>query len=165
MHRSSRKGEDLLHIFVDADACPVKQEIFRVAARCKLEVTLVANAWMHVPKDQWISLEVVGDRLDEADDWIVERVEANDIVITADIPLAGRCLAKGALVIGPTGRPFTEDHIGEALATRELMAELRGALEVTGGPPPMTKRDRSNFLQQLDNAIQSIRRKHSSDAL
>jgi len=158
------KGEGLLHIFVDADACPVKQEIFRVAARYKLEVTLVANAWMRVPKDSRISLEVVGEGLDAADDWIVERVEVDDIVITADIPLAGRCLKEGAKVIGPTGRPFTEDNIGEALATRELLAELRGAQELTGGPPPLTKRDRSNFLQQLDNAIQSIRRKHSLDA-
>ncbi len=154
------KGKGLLHIFVDADACPVKQEIFRVAARCKLQVTLVANAWMRVPKDSWISLEVVGDGLDEADDWIVERVEADDIVITADIPLAGRCLAEGAMVLGPTGRPFTENNIGEALATRELLAELRGAQEITGGPPPLTKRDRSSFLQQLDNVIQAIRRKH-----
>lgn len=154
----------MLHIFVDADACPVKQEIFRVAARCKLEVTLVANTWMHVPKDPSISLEVVGDGLDAADDWIVEHVEADDIVITGDIPLASRCLAKGAMVIGHTGRPFTEDHIGEALATRELMAKLRGAWEVTGGPPPMTKQDRSSLLQQLDTVIQRIRRKYSFDS-
>lgn len=151
----------MLHIFIDADACPVKQEVFRVAARCGLKVTLVANTWMRVPTDRWISLEVVGDGLDAADDWIVERVEADDIVITTDIPLAGRCLKKGARVIGHTGRAFTEDNIGEALATRELLAELRGAQELTGGPPPMTKRDRSNFLQQLDNVIQSIRRKHA----
>jgi len=155
----------LLHIFVDADACPVKQEVFRVAERCKLDVTLVANAWMRVPQNSRISLEVVGEGFDAADDWIGERVEADDIVITADIPLAGRCLAEGAKVIGPTGRPFTEDNIGEALATRELLAELRGDQEVFGGPPPLTKRDRSNFLQQLDNVIQSIRRKHSLDAL
>ena len=155
----------MLHIFVDADACPVKQEVFRVAERCKLDVTLVANAWMRVPQNSRISLEVVGEGFDAADDWIGERVEADDIVITADIPLAGRCLAEGAKVIGPTGRPFTEDNIGEALATRELLAELRGDQEVFGGPPPLTKRDRSNFLQQLDNVIQSIRRKHSLDAL
>lgn len=154
----------MLHILVDADACPVKQEIFRVATRCALKVTLVANTWMRVPKESWISLEVVGDGLDAADDWIVEHVEADDLVITTDIPLAGRCLAEGAVVIGPTGRPFTESMIGEALATRELMAELRGGWEVTGGPPTLTKRDRSNFLQQLDSAIQSIRRKHSLNA-
>jgi len=110
------------------------------------------------------SAVVVGDSLDAADDWIVEHVEADDIVITADIPLAGRCLGAGAMVIGHSGRPFTEQTIGEALATRELLAELRGGWEVTGGPPPLTKRDRSHFLQQLDNAIQFIRRKHSLDA-
>ena len=155
------KDSSLLHIFVDADACPVKQEIFRVAERCKLKVTLVANAWMRVPQNEWIALEVVGEGFDAADDRIVEQAEADDIVITADIPLASRCLEKEAKVIGPTGRPFTEDSIGEALATRELLAELRGAQQITGGPPPLTKRDRSYFLQQLDNVIQAIRRKHS----
>jgi len=149
----------LLHVFVDADACPVKKEVYRVAGRYGLEVTLVANAWMRVPNEVWIALEVVGDELDAADDWIVEHVQPDDIVVTADIPLASRCLEAGARVIGPTGKPFTEDNIGSAVATRDLLSELRDAGEITGGPPPLTKRDRSRFLQQLDDAIQSIRRK------
>jgi uncharacterized protein YaiI (UPF0178 family) len=152
----------LLHVYVDADACPVKQEVYRVAARCGLEVTLVANSWMRVPKEPWISLEVVGGESDAADDWIVDHVEPADIVVTADIPLASRCLEKGAHVIGPTGKPFTEDGIGDALATRNLLEGLRGAGEITGGPPPIAPSDRSRFLQQLDNVIQAIRRKHAS---
>ena len=117
----------MLHIIVDADACPVKKEIYRVAGRYQLNVTLVANAWMRVPNERWITLEVVGDRFDAADDWIAENVQAHDIVITADIPLASRCLEKGARVLGPTGKPFTEDNIGSAVATRELLAGLRAA--------------------------------------
>jgi uncharacterized protein YaiI (UPF0178 family) len=150
----------LLHIFVDADACPVKQEVYRVASRYRLNVTLVANSWMRVPNERWIALEVVEDGFDAADDWIVEHVKPLDIVVTADIPLANRCLKKGARVIGPTGKPFTEKNIGQAIATRNLLSELRGAGEITGGPPPLEKRDRSRFLQQLDEVIQSIRRKH-----
>ena len=149
----------MLHIFVDADACPVKQEVYRVAKRCGLKVTLVANSWMRVPEEQWLELEVVGEGFDAADDWIVEHVEADDIVVTADIPLASRCIKEGARVIGTTGKPFTENNIGSALATRDLLSELRGAGEITGGPPPIEKRDRSRFLQQLDEVIQSIRRK------
>ena len=149
----------MLHIFVDADACPVKEEVYRVARRCGLNVTLVANSWMRTPTGPWIALEVVGGDSDAADDWIVEHVEPFDIVITADIPLADRCIKKGAKVIGTTGKPFTEESIGSALATRDLMEELRGAGEITGGPPPLDKRARSRFLQELDNVIQSIRRK------
>ncbi len=148
----------MLHIYVDADACPVKQEVYRVAGRCRLEVTLVTNSRMRVPDEPWITLEVVRDGLDAADDWIVEHVSPSDIVITADIPLASRCLKKGAVVIGTTGKPFTDANIGPALATRDLLSDLRGAGEITGGPPPLTKRDRSRFLQSLDEAIQSIRR-------
>jgi len=150
----------LLHIFVDADACPVKQEVYRVARRFRLDVTLVANSWMRVPNESWISLVVVGDGFDAADDWIAEHVHPHDIVVTADIPLASRCLKQGARVIGSTGKPFTEDNIGQAVATRDLLSELRDAGEITGGPPPLKKRDRSRFLQQLDDVIQSIRRKH-----
>ena len=150
----------MLHIFVDADACPVKQEVYRVASRCRLDVTLVANSWMRVPNERWIALEVVGDGLDAADDWIVEHLQPHDIVITADIPLASRCLKKGARVIGPNGKPFTENNIGHAVATRDLLSALRDAGEMTGGPPPLKKRDRSLFLQQLDDVIQSIRRKY-----
>jgi len=154
----------LLHIFVDADACPVKQEVYRVAGRCQLDVTLVANARMRIPKERWIALQVVADGFDAADDWIVDHVQPHDIVVTADIPLAHRCLQKGARVIGPTGKPFTEDNIGQAVATRGLLSELREAGEITGGPPPLTKRDRSRFLQQLDNVIQAIRREHPSNS-
>jgi uncharacterized protein YaiI (UPF0178 family) len=151
----------MLHIYVDADACPVKNEVYRVAKRYQLNVTLVANAWMRTPDDPGITLEVVEDGFDAADDWIVDHVETDDIVVTADIPLASRCMQKGARAIGSTGRPFTEDNIGEAVATRDLLAVLRGGGEITGGPPPLTKRDRSRFLQTLDEVIQSIRRKNA----
>jgi len=154
----------LLHIYVDADACPVKQEVYRVAKRYRLDVTLVANSWMRVPNEQGISLEVVGGGFDEADNWIVENLQAHDIVITADIPLASRCLKKDAAVIGPTGRPFTEDNIGLAVATRDLLSDLRGAGEITGGPPPLEKRDRSRFLQQLDEEVQMVLREQQSDS-
>lgn len=147
-----------MHIFVDADACPVKQEVYRVASRYSLKVTLVANAWMRIPKESWIALEVVKEGFDAADDWIVAQVQSNDIVVTADILLANRCLKKGARAIGITGKPFTEDNIGHAVATRDLLSELRGAGEITGGPPPLKKRDRSRFLHQLDEVIQSIRK-------
>jgi hypothetical protein len=154
----------LLHIFVDADACPVKQEVYRVARRCRLDVTLVANARMRIPNERWITLEVVTDGFDAADNWIVDHVQSHDIVVTADIPLASRCLQKGARVIGPNGKPFTENNIGGAVATRGLLSELRAAGEITGGPPPLTKRDRSRFLQQLDTMIQAIRREQTFDA-
>jgi hypothetical protein len=150
----------LLNIFIDADACPVKKEVYRVASRYSLNVTLVSNSWMRVPNERWIVLEVVEDGLDAADDWIVENVQPYDIVITADIPLASRCLKEGAHVIGTTGKPFTEDNIGQVVATRDLLSELREAGEITGGPPPLKKHDRSRFLHQLDEVIQSIRRKH-----
>ncbi len=150
----------MLHIFVDADACPVKQEVYRVASRYNIDVTLVTNSWMRIPNELWIALEVVEDGFDAADDWIVTHVEPHDIVVTADIPLASRCLKKGARVIGPTGKPFTENNIGHVVATRDLLSALRGAGEITGGPPPLKKRDRSRFLQQLDEVIQAIRRKH-----
>jgi len=150
----------LLHIFVDADACPVKQEVYRVAHRYGLYVTLVANSRMRIPDEQRIVLKVVADGFDAADDWIVEHVSPHDIVITADIPLASRCLKKGARVMGPTGKPFTENNIGSAVATRDLLSGLRDAGEITGGPPPLKKSDRSRFLEQLDNMIQSIRRQH-----
>ena len=152
----------MLHIFVDADACPVKEEVYRVARRCRLEVTLVANSWMRVPDERGIALEVVADGFDAADDWIVDHVRPDDIVVTADIPLASRCLKEGARVMGPTGRPFTEDNIGDAVATRELLSELRDSGQITGGPPPLGKRDRSRFLQELDHVVQAIRREHPS---
>jgi uncharacterized protein YaiI (UPF0178 family) len=150
----------LLHIYIDADACPVKQEVYRVADRYRLKVTLVANSWMRVPAGQRFVLEVVDAGPDVADDWIAEHVESGDIVITADIPLASRCLKKGTRVIGTTGKPFTEDNIGDSVATRDLLSELRDAGEITGGPPPLKKSDRSRFLQRLDEVIQAIRRDH-----
>jgi hypothetical protein len=143
------------HLYVDADACPVKQEVYKVAERHGLPVTLVAGAWMRVPEDARIRLEVVTQGFDAADDWIVERVAAGDIVVTADIPLASRCLEKGARALGTTGRPFTEDNIGNALATRALLADLRGAGEQTRGPAPFDPRDRSRFLQALETAVQA----------
>lgn len=148
----------MLDIFVDADACPVKEEIYRVAKRHGLNVILVSNSWMRTPLEAWIELVVVDKQFDQADDWIVERAGEDDIVITADIPLASRCLKKDARVIGPTGREFTEDSIGNALATRDLLAGLRDIGEATGGPAPFGKRDRSRFLHRLDETIRAVRR-------
>jgi uncharacterized protein YaiI (UPF0178 family) len=149
----------LLHIFVDADACPVKQEIFKVAKRYRLKVTLVSNSWMRVPASSWLELVVVDKGADVADDWIVENVGADDIVISGDIPLASRCIKKGAQVLGNTGRPFTEDNIGNALSLRNLLTDLREQGVVTGGPKPFAKKDRSRFLQALDEMIVKVRRK------
>lgn len=148
----------MLHIYVDADACPVKEEVYRVAGRYRLDVTLVANSAFRVPDEERIDLVVVPGGIDVADDWIADHSGEGDIVITADIPLAARCLSKGARVIGTTGRPFTEDNVGNALVTREILSHLRDAGEVTSGPPPFEKRDRSRFLQALDAAIQSVLR-------
>jgi uncharacterized protein len=151
----------LLHIFVDADACPVKQEVYRVAKRYNLGVILVSGYWMRIPEGGKVTLKVVDQGMDAADDWIVEHVEAHDIVVTTDIPLAARCVGKGAYVLGPTGKPFTDSNIGPALATRNLLSELREVGEITGGPPPFRKRDRSSFLEGLDKAINEIRRKQT----
>ncbi len=146
-------------IFIDADACPVKQETYRVAGRYRLAVKLVANAAMRIPDDPRITLEIVANSPDAADDLIASRVQPDDIVVTGDIPLASRCLKAGAHVIGPTGRRFTDDNIGSALALRNLLADLRTAGEVTGGPPALTNRDRSRFLEKLDEVVQLIRRR------
>ena len=137
-------------IFVDADGCPVKDEICRVAERHGLEVKLVSNTWMRAPSVAWLELVVVDDGFDAADDWIVEQAAERDVVVTADIPLAARCLKKGARVLGPKGRVFTENSIGNALAGREASAYLREMGVMTGGPAPFTKRDRSRFLQRLE---------------
>ena len=147
------------HVFIAADACPVKPEVYRVAERYALEVTLVAASSMRVPPDARITIQVVEQGFDAADDWIAEHAGPSSIVITADIPLAARCLAKGAYVLGSTGSPFTEANIGDTLATRDLLATLRGAGEVTGGPPPFDARDRSRFLQALDQAVHAVRRR------
>ena len=144
-------------ILVDADSCQVKEEVYRVAKRYGLRVILVANSQMHIPSEGWLELVVVSNQFDAADDWIVEYITKNDIVISGDIPLASRCLKKGARVLGPNGRVFTEDSIGDALATRDLMSHLRDIGIMTGGPAPFEKRDRSQFLQSLDGIIQAIR--------
>ena len=151
------KGVHLLVIFVDADACPVKQEVYRVAKRYGLKVTLVSNARMRAPQEDWLEIVVVEGQFNAADDWIVEHVGENDIVIAGDVPLASRCLEKGAKVVAPTGHVFTQDNIGEALASREFLSYLRDLGTITGGPPPFEKRDRSRFLQRLDETIQAVR--------
>ena len=148
----------MLDIYVDADGCPVKHEVYRVAARYGLKVILVANAWMRVPDDDSIELVLVDGEFDAADDCIVEHVTENDIVVCEDIPLASRCLKQGARVLTSRGRVFTEASIGPALATRDLMSYLRGFDAIGGGPPPFEKRDRSQFLQRLDEIIQAILR-------
>jgi uncharacterized protein YaiI (UPF0178 family) len=140
---------------VDADACPVKDEIYRVARRYGLPVRVVSNSRLRVPPHPLFQPVVVTGHFDAADDWIVEHIGPADIAVTADIPLAARCLAKGARVLDPKGRVFTEDSIGDALATRELMAYLRDMGDVGGGPAPYEKRDRSRFLQYLDDLIQA----------
>ncbi len=145
-------------IFVDADGCPVKQDICRVAARYGLHVTFVANAGMSVPHDDRIELIVVSAEFDAADNYISSRVAADDIVITDDIPLAARCLKQNARVLNTRGKRFSDESIGEALATRELMTELRAMGTVTGGPAAFGKRDRSNFLQRLDETIHAARK-------
>ena len=145
-------------IYVDADACPVKAEIYRVAERHRLPVFVVANQPIAVPREDWITRIHVGGGPDVADDWIAERAGKGDVVVTADVPLADRCVKAGASVISPTGRAFTEASIGMALATRNLLDDLRSAGEVTGGPKPFAPRDRSAFLSALDLAIVRLKR-------
>ena len=149
----------MLTVYVDADACPVKQEVYRVARRHGLRVAVVANAPLRVPADPLIEL-VVRPGFGAADDWIAREAGPCDIVVTADIPLAARCLARGARVLDPKGRPFTDNDIGAALALRELKEELRQSGAVTGGPSPMTPKDRSRFLSKLDEAANAVRRAH-----
>src|SRR5882724_5551562 len=145
-------------IYVDADACSVKNEIYRVAERYRLKVFVVSNSYIGVPRDPRIELVVVSDSFDAADNWIAERVGPGAIVVTADIPLADRCLKAGAAVIGSTGVAFTLASIGMAMASRDLMADLRAMGETTGGPKPMSPRDRSRFLSTLDETVQKLRR-------
>jgi len=147
-----------MKILVDADSCPVKDEVYRVAARHRLPVLVVANSAMAVPLAESITLEVVGGDLDAADDRIVERAERGDVVVSNDIPLAARCLAKGAWVLSPKGRRFSEDSIGDDLVTRDLLAHLRAGGQLTGGPPPFERKDRSRFLDQLETTIRAARR-------
>jgi len=147
-----------IQIYVDADACPVKDEVYRVAGRNGLKVYVVTNSYMNVPRDPLIERVAVPAGPDEADDWIAERAGASDIVITADIPLADRCVKAGATVLSPKGKPFTENSIGMQLATRNLMTDLRSAGAMTGGPPPFDKRDRSAFLSALNQAVVRLKR-------
>jgi uncharacterized protein YaiI (UPF0178 family) len=148
----------VLEIYVDGDACPVKDEVYRVAGRYGLKVKVVSNGWLRVPESPLIERVTVTDGLDRADDWIVEHVGQGDVAVTADVPLASRCIKQGARVIAPNGRPFTEASIGNDLATRNLLTELRDTGQIRGGGRPFTKEDRSRFLQALDTAIQAIRR-------
>ena len=148
-----------IRIFVDADAYPVKNEIYRVAERYALHVYVVANAFMAVPRSELIERVIVPEGPDVADQWIAERAGPTDIVVTADIPLAARCVRAGASVIGPTGKAFTEDSIGMTLATRNLMADLRSAGAVTRGPPPLSRQDISRFLSAMDLAVVRLKRK------
>jgi uncharacterized protein YaiI (UPF0178 family) len=145
-------------LFVDADACPVKDEVYRVAARTALPVIVVSNSWIRIPAGDQISLIVVDKGPDAADDWIAERADRGDIVITADIPLADRVLKRGAQAIHPDGRAFTADNIGTALAARSIGEHLRSMGEITRGPAPFTPADRSRFLQALDAAVRRARR-------
>lgn len=145
----------MIHIYVDADGCPVKNEIFKVARRYHLRVSVVSNSRMHIPDHELFELAVVGDQFDAADNWIVERVEDTDVVVTSDILLAARCLEKKSRVLDPKGRVFTENSIGNAVANRELAGYLRDMGEIGGGPRPFQQRDRSMFLQRLDDLIQA----------
>lgn len=154
----SEPARDEIFICIDADACPVKDEVYRVAGRYGLKVFVVANSFMQVPREPWIERVLVAAGPDAADDWIAERARAGVIVITADIPLASRCVKAKADVIAPNGKAFTEQSIGMALATRNLMDELRSAGAVTGGPRPFSPKDRSEFLQALDRAVTRLRR-------
>src|SRR6202171_2264557 len=157
-HRCDDLSRRMTAIYVDADACPVKNEIYRVAERYDLKVYVVSNSYLGVPRDPRIELVVVSDGFDAADNWIAERAGPGDIVVTADIPLADRSLKAGASVVGNTGVPFTNASIGMAMASRELMSNLRAMCEITGGPKPMSQRDRSRFLSALDETIQKMRR-------
>jgi uncharacterized protein YaiI (UPF0178 family) len=151
-----------IEIYVDADACPVKAEIYRVAERHVLKgdglkVLVVSNSPIAVPREPWVERVVVGAGMDDADDWIAGRGGRGDVIVTADVPLASRGVKAGAAVIAPTGKVFDQDSIGMALATRNLLHELRGSGEITGGPKPFEARDRSRFLSALHQAIVRIK--------
>ncbi|WP_420132394.1 YaiI/YqxD family protein [Rhodopseudomonas sp.] len=149
-------------IYVDADACPVKDEIYKVAQRHGLPVSVVAGGFIRVPQHPLIERIAAGSGMDAADDWIAERVQPGDIVVTADVPLASRCVKAGAEVLAPNGKPFSEASIGMTLAVRNLMTDLRSSGEITGGPRGFTPRDRSAFLSALDTTIRRIARRRPS---
>ena len=152
----------MTEIFIDGDACPVKDEVYAVAARIGLAVVLVANQRIHVPADLGVEMVVVEEGPDAADDWIAEEIRAGDVVITADIPLAARCLEMGAFALGTNGREFTPDSIGSALATREIKASIRESGVTTGGPSPISGRDRSRFSNVLDRVVHAAMRREST---
>jgi uncharacterized protein YaiI (UPF0178 family) len=154
-------NSNLTRIYVDADACPVKDEIYRVAARHGIGVSVVAGQFIRVPQDPLIERIAAGSAMDAADDWIAERARPGDIVVTSDIPLASRCVKAGAEVIAPNGKPFTEQSIGMTLAVRNLMTDLRSSGEVTGGPKSFAPRDRSAFLSALDQTIRRVQRRRA----
>lgn len=151
-----------MNIYVDADACPVKDEVLRVAARHGLPVHMVSNAWMRLDEHPLLNRVVVPEGPDAADDWIAERITSDDICVTQDIPLASRCLKQGAAALGPTGKPFTDASIGMALAMRDLNRHLRETGESRGFNTSFTPRDRSRFLETLENLVQAGKRKAAS---
>jgi uncharacterized protein YaiI (UPF0178 family) len=157
--RNGGTAVSTIQILVDADACPVKDEVYKVTWRREVPVRVVSNAWLRVPDHPLIERVVVSDRFDAADDWIAETADARAVVVTGDILLADRCLKKGATVIGHNGKPFTTASIGGAIATRAIMADLRSGAGITGGPAPFTKTDRSRFLQALDTALVQLARR------
>ena len=147
-----------VRILVDADACPVKDEVYKVAWRREVPVSVVSNSWLRVPDHPLIERVVVSDKFDAADDWIASQADPRTVVVTGDILLADRCLKAGATVIGHNGKPFTAASIGGAIATRAIMADLRAGGDAVGGPAPFTKADRSRFLQSLDEALVRLSR-------
>jgi len=149
----------MVDIYIDADACPVKDEAIRVAARHGLKTYLVCDGGIRPSQNPLVELVIVTQGADAADDWIADHIQKTDICITNDIPLAARCLERGALAIKPNGEPFTENGIGMALANRELMQGLRETGEITGGPRPFSKSDRSEFLNRLETTVQAAKRR------
>ncbi len=152
------QNNDTIRILVDADACPVKEEIYKVAWRREVPVTIVSNSVMRIPDHPLVAREIVSDAFDAADDWIAGRAGQGVVVITSDILLADRCIKAGAAVLAPNGKPFTENSIGSAIATRAIMADLRAGGDAIGGPPPFEKKDRSRFLSALDEALVRTKR-------
>ncbi|MBB35677.1 MAG: hypothetical protein CME88_05520 [Hirschia sp.] len=150
----------MFRILVDADACPVKNEVYKVAERHGAEVTLVSDSWINAPRFPFIKQIVVNQGADAADDWIAEHCDALCVVVTSDIPLAERCLNAGSKVLSPRGKPFTPDDIGSAIATRALMEQLRSTGDQMGGPPPFSDRDRSSFLQAIHETLTHLKREH-----
>ncbi len=153
----------MIEIFIDADACPVKDEVYAVASRYQIYVTLVANTRLNVPAGIGAEMVLVEDGPDPAEDWIPENIRRGDIAITADIPLAARCLEVGAYALGIHGKAFDDDSIGGALATREIRSQLREAGVESGGPPPLSTRDRSRFSSTLDSMVQRSMRDHKAE--